>query len=91
MSGEQRTDTMGRPPRQPDEEILRFIHEADGGFVLTREIRDRFDYDTDSGAFKRLEGLVQEGLLHVKEGDKEGSAKAYWLTEEGKRVVAGDE
>lgn len=77
----------GRPPRHSDEEILEFIENSEGGFVLTREIRDRFGYNTDSGAFKRLEKLAQRGLLHVKGGGEDGGAKAYWLTEEGRRLL----
>lgn len=80
----------GRPPRHPDEEVLEFIENADGSFVLTHEIRDRFGYDTDSGAFKRLEKLSQRGLLHDKGGGDDGGAKAYWLTEGGRRLLEDD-
>ena len=75
----------GRPKDITDEEILQEVALARGPVVTAPEISDRLGISS-SAVNKRFDDLVEDGYLN----ERQVGAKAivYWLTEEGRELVA---
>jgi predicted ArsR family transcriptional regulator len=73
----------GRPKDVPDEELLVAI-KATFGPATAGDISDRVGLNR-SGTNKRLDVLVDDGLVHEKTVG--ANAVVYWLTDEGKQTV----
>lgn len=75
----------GRPKDITDEEILQEVALSRGPVVTAPEISDRLGISS-SAVNKRFDDLVDEGYLN----ERQVGAKAivYWLTEDGRRLVA---
>lgn len=52
----------GRPPDVTDEEILSLFEDADGHQLTTSDVKGAFEY-TQSGAYRRLRSLEEDGYL----------------------------
>ena len=75
----------GRPKDVSDSEILQEIALAHGPVVTAPELADRVEM-TGSAVNKRLDGLVEQGLVNEKQVG--ARAVVYWLTDEGKELAA---
>lgn len=73
----------GRKPTISDEEILRRFALTAAPVVSSQELAEAFDFSVQ-GIRYRLVDLEEEGLIASK---KAGSARMWWLTEEGRRRV----
>lgn len=74
----------GRKPRFDDDDILRAFTESSQPVLTTSEIAEKFDYDTTSGARKRLESLENDGLLISK---PVGPAQVWYISDEGREYL----
>lgn len=76
----------GRKDTVPDKEILREFQETDDPFLSTKELADTFNF-SNSGIRARLYSLSDDGYLDFK---KVGNSPAFWITDRGRDVLAGD-
>lgn len=74
----------GRPKRVSDSEILEAVALTKGP-ATAKEVGQRVDM-ARSGVNKRLDELVDAGLIHEKKVG--ANAKVYWLTDDGEDEVA---
>jgi len=75
---------MGRPPRLSNADVLRIVALHYEPVVSSADICDQMDM-TQRGANKRLQRLVDEGLLESKTVGS--SAMVFWLTDQGKKEL----
>lgn len=75
----------GRPKDITDEEILQEVALSRGPVVTAPELADRLGISS-SAVNKRFDDLVEDGYLN----ERQVGAKAivYWLTDEGRELVA---
>jgi predicted transcriptional regulator len=73
----------GRPKRVSDTEILEAVVLIKGP-ATAKEVGDIVDMGR-SGVNKRLDDLVERGLIHEKTVG--ANAKVYWLTEAGEDAI----
>jgi predicted transcriptional regulator len=76
----------GRKPRHEASEILREFLLSTDPTLGTGELAEKFNY-SKQGMNKRLRALENRGLIQSK---KLGNVRAWWITEEGARLVAED-
>jgi len=79
-----KTKGMGRPPRLSDGDVLRIVALHHEPVVSSKDIHEEMDM-TQRGANKRLQRLVDDGLLAKKEVGS--SAMVFWLTDDGKEAL----
>ena len=75
---------MGRPPRLSNADVLRIVALHHEPVVSSADVCDKMDM-TQRGANKRLQRLVDDGLLAQKEVGS--SAMVFWLTDDGKKEL----
>ncbi|MFB6196377.1 MAG: winged helix-turn-helix domain-containing protein [Haloplanus sp.] len=76
----------GPDPDVPDAEFLRVLRVSYKPALGTTEVANRVQL-SQQAASKRLSKLEEYRLV---ESDKIGNARAWWLTDEGRRRVAND-
>jgi len=81
------TNRRGPDPTVSDEELLRSMHMAYKPALGTTEIADMVGI-SQQAASKRLSRLEEERLI---ESDKIGNARAWWLTDNGRRYLDSSE
>jgi DNA-binding transcriptional ArsR family regulator len=81
------TNRPGPDPSVSDEELLRSMHMAYKPALGTTEIAEMVGI-SQQAASKRLNRLEEERLV---ESDKIGNARAWWLTDYGRRYLASSE
>jgi len=75
---------MGRPPRLSNADVLKIVALHHEPVVSSADVCDQMDM-TQRGANKRLQRLVDDGLLAQKEVGS--SAMVFWLTDDGKKEL----
>jgi DNA-binding Lrp family transcriptional regulator len=73
----------GRPPDTTDREILSLFDRADAPVLSTADIAEDLSYSLQ-GTLSRLTALEEEGVIDSR---KIGNAKAWWLTDAGRRFL----
>lgn len=79
---------MGRPPTVDAKTVMQAIALHPEPVVTARDIHEELGLEPDS-ARERLKALVKEGYLEQKRPG--GSALVFWMTPEGRALLAPDE
>jgi len=73
--------TRGPDPDHSDAEVLRVFVESPDPVLFAVELADELDMTTQ-GVYKRLERLVNDGLLHTKKPGER--TRVYWISRAGR-------
>jgi predicted transcriptional regulator len=76
--------TRGPDPDHSDAEVLRVFVESPDPALFAVELADKLDMTTQ-GVYKRLDPLVDDGLLYTKKPGER--TRVYWISRDGRIYV----